>query len=73
MRRIFTRPLTAKTDSGSNAAGPKRAEVAPQRRRRRYRRTLGGTTDSRQSARERVYKRVDSHDQNRRPILESDF
>jgi len=51
-----------KTDSGLNAAGPKRAEGAPRRRRRRYRRAIGEgvrlkrepAADSLQWARERV-------------------
>jgi len=70
----------AKTNSGPNATGSKRAEVASRCRRRRYGRTLGEGTlairtsaaDSRQSASGRVYKRVDWHDQDRRLILESD-
>jgi len=52
--------LTAKIDSGLNAAGPKRAEGTPRRRRRRYRRAIGEgnrlkpVADSLQSARKRI-------------------
>jgi len=55
--------ITVNTNSGPNAADPKRAEAATRRRRRRHRRALeeGGrlkptpTADSLQSACSRVY------------------